>query len=61
MGDLTEMSFREIFESDRYWEVVTRQSCTVDVHKECYSNCRTHKINDFLWTAKHPPAHVNFV
>lgn len=61
MGDLTEMSFREIFESDRYWEVVARQSCTVDVHTECYSNCRTHKINDFLWTAKHPPAHVNFV
>lgn len=61
MGDLTEMSFKQIFESDQYWEVISRQSCTIDVHKECYSNCRTHKINDFLNRTKEVPAHVNFV
>ncbi len=61
LGDLTEQSFKEIFESERYWEVVRKQSCSVDVHKECYSNCRTHHINDFLWKLENPPSHVNFI
>lgn len=60
LGDLTEMSFKEIFESDRYWDVIRKQSCDVDVHK-CYSNCRTNAINEFLWTFREAPAHVNFV
>ena len=60
MGDLTEQSFKEIIESDRYWEVVDRVS-KLDVHKVCYSNCRSHGINEFLWTVKNPPPHVNFV
>jgi radical SAM protein with 4Fe4S-binding SPASM domain len=58
MGDLVKQSFKEIIESDRYWDVVSKVS-QIDV-KECYSNCRTHAINDFLWTLKHPPEHVNF-
>ena len=61
LGDLTRMSFKEIFESERYWEVIARQACSVNVHKECYSNCRTHNINEFLWKAKEPPAHRNFI
>jgi MoaA/NifB/PqqE/SkfB family radical SAM enzyme/metal-sulfur cluster biosynthetic enzyme len=61
LGDLTERSFKEIFESERYWEVIARQSCHVDVHKECYSNCRTHNVNEFLWKVRHPPEHVNFI
>lgn len=60
MGDLVKQSFKEIFESDRYWEVVEKVK-QIDVHKECYSNCRTHCINEFLWQSKHPPAHINFV
>lgn len=58
MGDLVKQSFKEIIESDRYWEVV-RKVTEIDV-KKCYSNCRTHAINDFLWMLKHPPEHVNF-
>lgn len=61
MGDLTRQSFKEILESDRYWDIVAKQSGCVDVHKECYANCRTHMINDFLWKLRHPPEHVNFV
>ncbi|MFQ5861546.1 MAG: radical SAM protein [Candidatus Brocadiales bacterium] len=60
MGDLVKQSFKEIFESDRYWEVVEKVK-RIDVHKECYSNCRTHCINKFLWQLTHPPEHVNFV
>lgn len=59
MGDLTKQSFREIWESDRYWEVVDKVA-RLDVHK-CYSNCRTHFVNDYLWRLTHPPRHVNFV
>lgn len=59
MGDLTTQSFKEILASDRYWEVVEKVS-RLDVH-QCYSNCRTHAINDFLWRLTHPPEHVNFV
>lgn len=60
MGDLTKQSFKEIVESDRYWDVVKKVS-EIDVHKICYSNCRTNSINSFLWQIKHPPMHVNFV
>jgi len=58
MGDLVRQSFKEIFESDRYWEVVEKVK-RINVHK-CYSNCRTHAINEFLWRLKHTPEHVNF-
>ena len=60
MGDLVEHSFREILESDRYWSIVERVS-QIDVQSDCYANCRTDAINDFLWKLKHPPNHVNFI
>jgi len=59
MGDLTKQSFREILESERYWEVVKKVQ-ELDVTK-CYSNCRTHSINEFLWALSHPPEHINFI
>ncbi len=59
MGDLCTQSFKEILQSERYWKVVEKVR-GIDV-KKCYSNCRTHCINEFLWTLKHPPEHVNFV
>ncbi|HHT9159543.1 MAG TPA: radical SAM protein [Candidatus Brocadiaceae bacterium] len=60
MGDLVKQSFKEIFKSDRYWKVVDKVK-QIDVHKACYSGCKTHSINEFLWMLKHPPEHVNFV
>jgi MoaA/NifB/PqqE/SkfB family radical SAM enzyme len=60
MGDLTKNSFKEILNSDRYWDVIKKVSC-INVHKECYSNCRTDSVNDFLWQMKDHPEHVNFV
>ncbi len=59
MGDLVRQSFKEIIASDRYWKVVDQIS-KIDVNK-CYSNCRTHAVNDYLWQLKHPPEHINFV
>jgi MoaA/NifB/PqqE/SkfB family radical SAM enzyme len=60
MGDLVEQSFREIVESDRYWDVVERVR-QIDVRRECYTNCRTDAVNGFLWKLTHPPGHVNFI
>ncbi|WP_010681171.1 radical SAM/SPASM domain-containing protein [Acetivibrio cellulolyticus] len=59
MGDLTKNSFKEIIESEKYWDVVEKIK-QIDV-KGCYSNCKTHSINEFLWKVSHPPKHVNFV
>lgn len=60
MGDLTKQSFKRIFHSKRYWDVVAKVQ-RIDVHTRCYASCKTHNINTFLWKLKHPPEHVNFV
>lgn len=59
MGDLTKQSFIEIVNSERYWEVVEKVK-QINVG-DCYSNCKTHAINEFLFKLKNPPEHVNFV
>lgn len=60
MGDLVEHSLLEILDSDRYWDVVRRVG-DIDVRNDCYANCRTDSINDFLWKLTHPPEHLNFI
>ena len=52
MGDLNKQTFKEIIESDRYWNIVDKVKNEIDVHKECYANCRTHSCNNFLWDTK---------
>ncbi|BEV72215.1 MULTISPECIES: radical SAM/SPASM domain-containing protein [unclassified Paludibacterium] len=52
LGDLTKQTFREIVESDHYWKVIDKVKNEIDVHKDCYANCRTHSCNNFLWDAK---------
>lgn len=74
LGDLVENSFKEILNSDHYWNTINKVYDCINVHKECYTNCRTHSINDFLWehkdgkgdkipnnAPKDIPEHVNFV
>jgi len=60
LGDLVKQSFREIIESDHYWSIVAKVT-SIDVQRDCYANCRTDSINDFLWKLSHPPDHVNFI
>ncbi len=49
MGNVIDKSFREIWESDRYWEVQQKVRERVNVNKDCESNCRQHYINRFLF------------
>ena len=55
MGDLNKQTFKEIIESDHYWNIVDKVKNEIDVHKECYANCRTHSCNNFLWDVKDQP------
>ena len=59
-GNITEKSFKEIFHSARYKEVVQRIQ-QLDVHHECCTGCKEDSINEFLWMLKNPPPHINFV
>ncbi|MGD1083273.1 MAG: radical SAM/SPASM domain-containing protein [Verrucomicrobiota bacterium] len=52
LGDLKTQSLEEIVLSDHYWQVVAKVRDQINVHKECYANCRTHSCNNFLWDAK---------
>ena len=49
MGNVIEKSFKEIWQSDRYWEVQEKVKTIVNVNKDCESNCRQHYINRFLF------------
>ena len=73
IGNIVDTSFKEIWESDRYWEVLNLiASDKFDAKTMCGSLCLQHKVNEFLWDLKEhkksmrrnsedPPAHINFV
>ena len=66
-------SFKEIWQSDRYWEVIDIiASEKFDARTMCGSLCLQHKVNEFLWDLKkhkkvlksepgNHPMHVNFI
>jgi hypothetical protein len=66
-------SFKEIWKSDRYWDVMALiASDKFDAKSMCGTLCLQHKVNEFLWAIKkgkltlaaptgEPPQHVNFI
>jgi len=60
MGNVVEQSFKDIISSERYWDV-QRKVQTLNVNRECETNCLHHYMNDFLEMLKKPPEHINFV
>jgi len=74
IGNIVDTSFRELWQSDRYWEVINFiASEKFNAKKECGSLCLQHKVNEFLWDLKQgnlavkepkgerPPIHINFI
>lgn len=73
IGNIVETSFKKLWQSDRYWEVIDLiASEKFDAKTMCGSLCLQHKVNEFLWDLKHgkvnisepveePPMHINFV
>ena len=48
MGSIIENSLKEIMQSKRYDDVQNKIRDTVNVNKDCESNCRHHYVNRFL-------------
>lgn len=75
IGNIAEKSFKEIWQSERYWEVIRLlASDKFDARTMCGSLCLQHKVNEFLWDLKQKnvgfsdseplpasPAHLNFI
>lgn len=73
IGNITNERFRDVFRSDRYWEVMEYlQSDKFNAKTMCGSLCLQHKVNEYLDGVKKgeiavaeptglPPAHLNFV
>jgi len=74
IGNLAETSFKEIWQSDRYREVLDLlASDKFDARTMCGSLCLQHKVNECLWGLKREescledvkdklvPMHVNFI
>jgi len=73
IGNIIDTSFKELWQSDRYWEVMDFiASDKFDARTDCACLCLQHKINEFLWDLKHgeatlsdpvgpPPDHINFI
>ncbi|OGW83563.1 MAG: hypothetical protein A2987_03910 [Omnitrophica bacterium RIFCSPLOWO2_01_FULL_45_10] len=60
MGNIIETPLAKIVKSRRYWEA-QKKICSIDVNRDCETNCRHYYVSQFLWTIKNPPEHVNFV
>ena len=73
IGNIAETSFKEIWQSDRYWEVLDYiASDRFDARTQCGTLCLQHKVNEFLWDLKQgkaefsggkgiAPIHLNFI
>lgn len=74
IGNIAEKSFKEIWKSDKYWDVMNYiASENFDARCDCGTLCLQHKVNEFLWDLKNgaalpspeelgkAPMHVNFI
>lgn len=73
IGNIVDTSFKTIWQSDRYWEVINLiASKKFDARAMCGSLCLQHKVNECLWALKHEnailerkefnqPRHINFI
>ncbi|MFC1807248.1 radical SAM/SPASM domain-containing protein [Candidatus Omnitrophota bacterium] len=73
IGNIADTSFKKIFKSKRYWEVMDLiASDKFDTRSMCGTLCLQHKVNEFLWDLKggkinltkpkgRPPQHMNFI
>lgn len=60
MGNINDMSFKDIIKSDKYWEVQNRVH-KLNIKKECESYCLHYYMNQFLEEYLNPPEHINYV
>jgi MoaA/NifB/PqqE/SkfB family radical SAM enzyme len=62
MGNIIKQSFKDIFWSENYWNIIKHLATEFDVHTQCGTACRQDYINKFLWDLKYnKPDHINFI
>ncbi len=72
IGNIADKSFKEMWNGDRYWEVMNRiASNEFDARTMCGTLCLQHKVNEILWdikksntilkNEKNVPIHINFI
>jgi len=59
-GNLHDKSLKEIFESDRYWDIIGKMK-NYNVQKDCAGCCRQDQVNRFLSSYLDKPKGVNFI
>jgi len=73
IGNIADTPFKEIWKSERYWEVMRLiSSDAFDARTMCGTLCLQHKVNEYLWALREkgqlpdipcgaPPQHINFI
>ncbi len=73
IGNIADTSFKELWKSDKYWEVMNFiVSDKFKLEKTCATLCLQHKVNEYLWDLKQKkiklkntlgesPQHINFI
>jgi len=73
IGNIVDAPFRQLWESDRYWEVMDYlASDKFNAQTDCGCLCLQHNVNNLLWRIKNnevkletpagpPPEHINFI
>jgi hypothetical protein len=73
IGSIVKQRFKDIWQSDRYWEVMNYlASDKFNAKTDCGCLCLHHKVNEFLWELKKgtiaeydipddKPLHINFI
>ncbi|NJD01656.1 MAG: radical SAM protein [Ruminiclostridium sp.] len=75
IGNIKEKRFKDIWKSERYWEVMSFLSSPgFDANTDCGTLCLQHKVNEYLWdikngiigmpecdSCKERPMHINFI
>lgn len=59
LGNINEQSFKDIINSDNY-KKIQKKVQSLDVNKECETNCLHYCMNQFLQKLENPPQHINF-
>lgn len=60
-GNVHETRLRDIYHSDRYWEILRKMREEFDVHTQCKGCCRQDKTNEFCHDYLQKPLGVNFI
>jgi radical SAM protein with 4Fe4S-binding SPASM domain len=60
-GNIQEQSLKEIFESDRYWDIIKKMRYDFDNKKMCQGACRQDLTNKFVADYLNKPKGINFI